>query len=56
MASSIAARMLPGLARLRPTMSNAVPWSGLVRMIGYPIVTFTARSKASSFTGMSPWS
>ncbi len=37
-ASSIAAVIDPALATLRPAMSNAVPWSGLVRMIGRPSV------------------
>ena len=32
-------------------MSNAVPWSTEVRMIGRPSVTFTPASKASSFMG-----
>ena len=37
-------------------MSKAVPWSGEVRRNGSSKVVFTAASKASSFTGMSPWS
>ena len=48
--------MLDGLARLRPAMSNAVPWAGEVRMIGRPSVTLTACSKSSSLTGIMPWS
>ena len=35
-------------------MSNAVPWSTEVLMIGKPIVTFTAWPNASSFTGINP--
>ena len=38
----LAARIEPQFALFRPTMSKAVPWSGLVRMIGSPIVQFTA--------------
>ena len=41
-ARSIAERIEPGSARFRPAMSKAVPWSGLVRMIGRPRVTLTA--------------
>ena len=37
-------------------MSNAVPWSTDVRMIGRPSVTLTPESKASSFIGPWPWS
>ena len=48
--------MLSGLAAFCPAMSNAVPWSTLVRMIGRPSVVWQALSKASSLTGMSPWS
>ena len=33
-----------------------VPWSGDVRMIGRPSVTFTPVSKATSLKGISPWS
>ena len=40
-AIEIAARIELAFARFRPTMSNAVPWSGLVRMIGNPSVRFT---------------
>ena len=38
----------------RPAMSNAVPWSTDVRMIGSPSVTFTARPNAAIFTGIRP--
>ena len=48
--------MLPSLALPCPAMSNAVPWSGLVRTIGSPTVTFTALSHPRSFTGIRPWS
>ena len=37
-------------------MSNAVPWSTDVRMIGRPSVTLTPVSNASSFIGPCPWS
>ena len=37
-------------------MSNAVPWSTDVRMIGRPRVTLTPVSNASSFIGAWPWS
>ena len=53
-ASRIAALMLPASATPCPAMSNAVPWSGLVRMIGKPTVMFTARSHAIVFSGISP--
>ncbi len=46
----------PVLASFLPAMSNAVPWSGLVRMIGRPSVQFTALSQPSSLTGINPWS
>src|SRR4029453_11300819 len=55
-ASLTAAIMLPGSATPLPAMSNAVPWSTEVRMIGSPIVTLTAVPNASSFTGIKPWS
>ena len=48
-----AALMLRGLASFRPAMSNAVPWSGAVRTMGNPSVTFTPSSQASSLSGMS---
>ncbi len=44
-ASCIAAIMEPGSARFLPAMSKAVPWSGLVRTVGRPTVTFTAWSR-----------
>ena len=37
-------------------MSKAVPWSGLVRTNGKPIVTFTPSSMPRYFTGIRPWS
>ena len=40
-AINIADRMLPASALFFPAMSNAVPWSGLVRTIGNPSVMFT---------------
>ena len=55
-ASSTAAIMLDGSAMFRPAMSNAVPWSTDVRMIGRPSVTLTDSPNARSFTGISPWS
>ena len=39
-----------------PAMSNAVPWSGLVRTNGRPSVTFTPCSTPRYFTGIRPWS
>jgi hypothetical protein len=47
---------LSGRATPRPAMSNAVPWSGEVRMKGRPSVTFTASSKAMVLIGISAWS
>jgi hypothetical protein len=35
-----------------PAMSKVVPWLGLVRRIGRPRVTLTARSKPISFSAM----
>ena len=40
----------------RPAMSNAVPWSGLVRTKGRPSVTLTPSSTPRYFTGIRPWS
>ena len=37
-------------------ISNAVPWSTEVRMIGRPSVTFTPFSNASILKGINPWS
>src|SRR4051794_9390424 len=51
-----AAIRLDGLARPVPAMSNAVPWSGEVRMNGKPSVTLTASSNASVLAGISAWS
>ena len=39
-----------------PAMSNAVPWSGLVRTKGRPSVTLTPCSTPRYLTGISPWS
>src|SRR5690606_8345825 len=36
-----------------PARSNAVPWSGEVRTMGKPNVTFTASSKATVLIGIS---
>lgn len=49
----IAAAIGRGSARSCPAMSNAVPWSGAVRTIGRPSVTFTASSKWSALIGIS---
>ena len=38
-----------GLGLRRQAMSKAVPWATLVRMIGSPSVTFTARCIPSNF-------
>src|SRR5690606_23313410 len=56
MAIRIAATRLRGSALPLPAMSKAVPWSGLVRTNGRPIVTFTPSSRPRYFTGISPWS
>src|SRR5262245_40633544 len=53
-AQSVAWIMLLGSARPVQAMSNAVPWSTEVRMIGSPSVTFTPLSKASILNGMCP--
>src|SRR5947208_822349 len=42
--------------RPMPAMSNAVPWSTLVRKNGSPTVTLTPVSKPMSLIGMWPWS
>lgn len=52
----MAAIMESGLAWFCPAISNAVPWSTLVRIKGKPSVQFTPSSIPSSLTGMSPWS
>ena len=46
----------PGRRRRVPAMSNAVPWSGLVRTNGRPSVTLTPCSTPRYFTGIRPWS
>ena len=51
-AAWMAARMLDGSAVPVPTMSKAVPWATLVRMIGRPRVMLTARCMPSSLIGM----
>ena len=56
LAIPIAAIRLAGSARAEPAMSNAVPWSGLVRTNGRPSVTLTPCSTPRYFTGMRPWS
>jgi hypothetical protein len=50
----IAAIMLSGRAMPFPAISNAVPWSGLVRGNGSPSVTFTPLWNACSFNGINP--
>ena len=50
----IAAIMLSGRAMPLPAISNAVPWSGLVRGNGSPSVTFTPLWNACSFNGINP--
>src|SRR5262249_14228305 len=52
-ARRMAAIRLVGSALPVPAMSNAVPWSGEVRTIGRPSVTFTAWSNASVLIGIS---
>ena len=49
--------MLEGLAMFFHAISNPVPWSGEVLMIGNPTVTFTPVSKASILNGnlMNGW-
>ena len=51
-----AAIRLPASARPLPAMSNAVPWSGLVRTKGRPSVTLTPCSTPRYLTGIRPWS
>src|SRR5205814_6009194 len=51
-----AAARLDASALPVPAMSNAVPWSGLVRTNGRPSVTFTPCSTPKYFTGIKPWS
>ena len=51
-----AAIRLLGSARPVPAMSNAVPWSGLVRTNGSPSVTLTPCSTPRYLTGIRPWS
>ena len=48
--------MLPGSATPRPAMSNAVPWSTLVRITGRPTVTLTPSSRPRTLIGPWPWS
>ena len=55
-AMRIAAIMLRASALPVPAMSNAVPWSGEVRMIGRPSVTFTPSQNDSVLIGISAWS
>ena len=55
-ASRSAAIRLDGLALPVPAISNAVPWSGEVRMNGSPSVTLTASSNAIVLIGISAWS
>ena len=43
-------------AKPKPAMSNAVPWSTLVRTKGSPTVTLTPRSRPRYLTGINPWS
>ena len=50
----MAACMLAGFATPCPAMSNAVPCSTDVRMIGSPTVTLTPSSNAISFIGTCP--
>ena len=54
LATRSASIMLPVSARRRQAMSKAVPWATLVRMIGSPKVTFTARCMPNSFRAMCP--
>ena len=49
-------RMLASSAAPVPAMSNAVPWSTLVRITGSPTVTLTPASMPRTFTGPCPWS
>ena len=47
---------LAGSALPCPAMSNAVPWSGLVRTKGRPSVMLTPWSRPRYLTGIRPWS
>ena len=51
-----AAIRLPASATPCPAMPNAVPWSGEVRTIGNPSVTFTPPAMSSVLSGISAWS
>src|SRR5215831_5420489 len=51
-AMAMAAIMLFSLAMPRPARSSAVPWSGEVRTMGSPRVTFTPVQKASVLIGI----
>src|SRR5690606_2536000 len=52
-ASRMAARKLAVEPLPLPAISKAVPWSGEVRTIGRPSVTFTAASNATVLIGIS---
>src|SRR5882724_13306738 len=52
----IAAIMLRASALPWPAISSAVPWSGEVRTIGSPKVTFTPSQKLRLLIGISAWS
>src|SRR6185437_203879 len=56
LATRTASIMLPKSARRCQARSNAVPWATLVRTIGSPSVTFTARCMPNNFKAMWPWS
>ena len=49
-----AAQAWQGRATPKPAMAKPVPWSGEVRRKGSPRLVFTAASKASNLTGISP--
>ena len=51
-----AAMRLSARAMPLPAISKAVPWSGEVRTIGRPRVTFTPPQKSSILAGMRAWS
>ena len=56
LATRTASSRLLVLALACQARSKAVPWATLVRMIGSPSVTFTARCMPNSFSAMCPWS
>src|SRR5262249_28280733 len=55
-ASRTACSSAPVVALPWPTMSNAVPWAGVVKTVSRPAVTVTPRLKPLSLVAIWPWS